>query len=104
MAIIYSKSMYQPGKFVNLGRGQLNRENVPGPVLARGFDLARNVRTSRPVSASSFSTHTRAESRGLLTGFLPVSATASISAAHRSNYNECHSQVAVYPDYDDGII
>ena len=47
---IYSKSMDQPGKAANPGRGQLNRENEYFPVRVRAweFGLARRVRQCRP--------------------------------------------------------
>ena len=49
--------MDQPGKVVNLARGQLNKENeyFPVPVRALEFGLARRVQSSRPASACSFS-------------------------------------------------
>ena len=49
--------MNQPGKVANPARGQLNREYeyFPVPVRAREFGLARQVRSSRPASACSFS-------------------------------------------------
>ena len=78
MDITYSKSKDQPGKIGNPTRGQLNRENeyFPVPVRAREFGLARRVRQSRPASACSslYSGWIWC----LLTGFLPVSAAASI--------------------------
>ena len=61
--------MDQPGKVVNPARGQLNRENerFPAPVRACEFGLARRAHL-----------HTRAESGAYPTGFLPISAAASI--------------------------
>ena len=69
--------MDQPGKVANPARGQLNRENniplsscVPENLVSRdGF--------SRPVTRQPAHLHTQTES-GLLTGFLPSSAAASI--------------------------
>ena len=69
----YSKSMDQPGKVLNLARGQLNRENeyFPIPVRAWELGLATRFRQSRPASACS-----SPYSGGigcLLTGSLPIS-------------------------------
>ena len=49
--------MDQPGKVANPARGQLNREyeHSPVPVRAWGFGLVRQVQSSRPASACSFS-------------------------------------------------
>ena len=68
-----------PGKVANPARRQLNRKNeyFPVCVCAWKFGLARRVRQSRPASAYSY------PYSGwiwcLLTGFLPISAAASIS-------------------------
>ena len=72
IVITYSKSMDQPGKVANPARGQLNRENECFPVRVRAweFGLARRVGQSRLASACS--------SMCLHTGFLPISAAASI--------------------------
>ena len=61
------QSMDQPGKVANPAGGQLNREieYFPVPVRAGEFGLARQVRSSRPASACSFS-------------ILPLSAAATI--------------------------
>ena len=55
MVITYNKSKDEPGKVVNLARGQLNRENgyFSVPVRAWEFGRARRVRQSRPASACS---------------------------------------------------
>ena len=79
MVITYSKSMDQPGKVANPARGQLNRENeyffvafvAPENLVSRdGF--------GSPVPRQPAHLHTQAESSALLTGFLPISAVASI--------------------------
>ena len=70
--------MDQPGKVANPARGQLNRENditlspcVPENLVSRdGF--------SRPVPRQPAHLHTQADIWCLLTGFLPISAAASI--------------------------
>ena len=78
MVITYGKSMDQPGKVANPARGQLNRENEYFPVRVRAweFGLVRRVRQSRPASACS-SPYSGWIWR-LHTGFLPISAAASI--------------------------
>ena len=71
--------MDQPGKVANPARGQLNRENEysPVPVRAGEFGLSRNgfIQPSRPASAFSFSI---LRCLLLTTGFIPISAAASI--------------------------
>ena len=81
MVTTYSKIKDQPGKVANPARVQLIRENgyFPVPVRAREFGLARQVRPSRLASACSLSTpRLNLIGRCLLTGFLPLSAAASI--------------------------
>ena len=58
---LQQQSMDQTGMVANPARGQLNRKNelFPVPVHFRARDevgLARQVRSSRPTSARSFST------------------------------------------------
>ena len=78
IVITCSKGRDQLGKVANPARGQLNRGNkyFPVPVRAWEFGLARRVRQSRPASACS------SPYSGwiwvFLTGFLPISAAASI--------------------------
>ena len=69
--------MDQPGK-VDPARGQLNRENehFSVPVRACEFGLARRVWQSRPASACSF--FTPKLNMVPITGFLPISDSASI--------------------------
>ena len=61
-------------------RGQLKRENecFSVPVCGLEFGVARKVRPSRPAPACSFCTRRLNLLIVLLTGFLPISATASI--------------------------
>ena len=76
----------QPGMVANPARGQLNREkNVsPAPVRAWEFGLARRVRPSCPVPRQpAHSPHSGWMNLTLLTGFLPISATASTYTANR---------------------
>ena len=86
-------SMDQPGKVANPACSQLNREETmfPVPVRAREFGLARQVRPSRPASACSFSTPRL--KMVLITGFLPVSATASTYAV---NHHSLMSRIFPY--------
>ena len=78
--------MDQPDKVANPARGQLNRENehFPVPVRAWEFGFARRVRHSRPASACS-SPYSR-WIWCLLTGFLPISAAASIHYLFKPPY------------------
>ena len=60
-------SMDQPGKVANpsINSGQLNREseNVPVPVRAKEFDLARRVQPSRPAYTVADRRYTRNSSK-----------------------------------------
>ena len=78
MVITCSKSKDQPGKVASPARSQLNRENeyFPARVRAWEFGLARRVR--QPVPASACSSPYSGWIWCLLTGFLLVSAAASI--------------------------
>ena len=71
MVITYSKSMDQPGKVANPARGQLNRENkyFPVSVRVREFGLAETG-LAVPSRVRLNLVH--------FTGFLPISAAASI--------------------------
>ena len=71
--------MDQPGKVASPARGQLNRENDFFPCLrSRLIIWSRETGSTVPSRISLLILHTQAESGALLTGFLPISAAASI--------------------------
>ena len=83
---IHQTTGHQPCMVANPARGRLKRgnESSPVPVGAGKFSLARQVRSSRPASACSSSTHrlNPALTRELLSS-LRLSATAFIYVINR---------------------
>ena len=72
------QSVDQPGMVANLGRGQLDKENIFPRSPFAPDNLVSRDEFGRPVLRHPGHSHTQVESGAyLLTGFLPLSATAS---------------------------